>query len=132
MGIENVPRTFVEIRDWADEYEKRAMVPNETTHEFAEITMGILLYHTPKFLKGLVKTILIGFMDDRLRNAMLYPPSPKWVTKFIPGFFTVRRFLLRNFFLPRWKGIHYTTMEKNKYGRYNTNYADNEVHFLLF
>jgi hypothetical protein len=128
MKIENVPKTYPEIRDWADEYEKRSMFPCETNHELAEVTTGLLLYYTPTFMKGFAKRVLIVLMDERLRKAMIYPPQPQWMDSFINYSFAIRGFLLRNFFLPRIKRIQYTQREKNKYGRYNVNYADNEVY----
>ena len=118
------------MRDWADDYEKRIMLPNETIHELAETTTGLLLYYTPKIIKGFAKKVIIGLMDDRLRMAMLYPPQPAYVHHFIEGLFSFRRFLLQNFFLPRFKIVNYTQDKKNKYGRYNVNYTDNEVRFL--
>jgi hypothetical protein len=130
MKIKNVPKTFEEIRDWADEYERQSMFPSQTNHELAEVTSALLLYYTPSMLKGLAKRFIIALMDDRLRKAMIYPPQPRFLHNFIDYSFAIRGFLLRNFFLPRMKRIQFTQREKNKYGRYNVNYADNEVFFL--
>ena len=127
MNIENVPKTYPEMRDWADEYEKRAMFPSETNHQLADLTTGLLLYYTPKFMKGFAKKLIIGLMDDRLRTAMIYPPQEPFIYNFIHVFFLVRGFLIRNFHLPRISAITLTQKEKNKYGRYNVNYTDNEV-----
>jgi len=130
MHIENIPETFEEMKAWADEYEKRAMLPCDQAHELAETAMGLLLFYIPRFIKPFVKRLLIAIMDDRLRKAMMYPEQPLWVYKFLEYFVAVRRFLLRNFFLPRYKGTSYTTEEKNQFGRYNINYTDNEVSLL--
>lgn len=127
MKIKNVPKTFDEVRDWADEYEKRSMLPNETNHELAEITTGLLLYYTPNIFKGFAKKVLIALMDDNLRKAMIYPPQPRSIHNFINYSFAIRGFLLRNFFLPRMKPVQFTQREKNKFGRYNINFADNAV-----
>jgi hypothetical protein len=129
MQIENIPETYSQIRDWANTYETIAMLPRETNHKLAEITTNLLIYYTPDLIKPFAKKLIIGMMDDRLRTAMLYPPQPKWVYSFIMGFFKFRRVLLLNFHLPRWKPIQYVSKEKNQYGRYNINYADNEVPF---
>jgi hypothetical protein len=130
MHIKNVPKTFEEMKAWADEYEKRAMLPSEQTHELAETAMGLLLYYTPKWIKPFVKRLLIAIMDDRLRIAMMYPEQPPWIHKFIEYFAITRRFLLRNFFLPRYVEVEYTSLEKNEHGRYYINYTDNEVTHL--
>ena len=131
MGIQNIPKTYLEMRDWADEYEERAMLPNDNNHELAEITLGLLVLYMPLFAKDFARNVLIGLMDDRLRKAMLYPPPPKYIKRFIAVFFIVRRFLMRNFFLPRWRPLQYTTQEMNQYGRHNTNYVDNDVYILF-
>jgi hypothetical protein len=135
MNVKDVPRTFEEMRDWADEYEKRAMVPSEPTHQLAEVTIGLLLYYAPGFLKGFLKRIIIAFMDYQLRTAMVYEPQPEWIHRLINWGFAVRGFLLRNFALPRIGRITFTSDEKNKWGRYTVNYADNVVshpHSLCF
>ena len=127
MNIENVPKTYPEMRDWADNYEKRAMFPSDTNHQLADLTTGLLLYYTPGFIKPFAKKLIIGLMDDRLRTAMVYPPQDPFIHTFITTFFQVRGFILRNFHLPRISPVQLTQKEKNKYGRYNVNYADNEV-----
>src|SRR5271170_1047389 len=127
MNIENVPKTYIEMRDWADDYEKRAMFPSETNHQLADLTTNLLLYYTPNLIKGFAKKLIIGLMDDRLRNAMIYPPQGPFIHNFINGFFKLRGFLIRNFHLSRISRIKFMEKEKNKYGRYNVNYADNEV-----
>jgi len=131
MHIQNVPKTFNEMKQWAEDYEKRAMYPSEQTHELAETTMALLLFYIPGVIKGFLKRILIAIMDDRLRAAMMYPEQPAWLHLYINGFVAVRRFLLRNFFLPRYNPVLYTQQEKNKFGRYNINYTDNEVDIFL-
>jgi hypothetical protein len=126
MKIQYIPETYEQIRDWANSYELRAMLPKETNHKLAEITTGLLIYYTPDIMKPFAKKLIIGLMDDRLRTAMLYPPQPSWVYTLINGFFAVRRVLLLNFHLPRYTPIQYVSKEKNEHGRYNINYADNE------
>jgi hypothetical protein len=127
MNIENVPKTYIEMRDWADDYEKSAMFPSETNHQLADLTTNLLLYYTPTLIKPFAKKLIIGLMDDRLRNAMIYSPQGPFIHNFINGFFKLRGFLIRNFYLPRISRITFTEEEKNKYGRYNVKYADNEV-----
>jgi len=131
MKIENIPETYPEIRDWADEYEIRAMFPTDTTHQLAETTTALLLYYTPNAIRGFAKKMIIGLVDERLRGAMMYPPQPSWVHSLINGFFAFRGVLLRNFFLPRYTPLSFTRKEKNEYGRYNLNWSDNEVFFPI-
>jgi hypothetical protein len=127
MHIEGIPDTYEEMRDWADAYEKRAMLPSEVNHQLAETTTALLLYYTPSIVKGFAKKILVGLMDDNLRGAMMYPVQPAYVYNTLNGFFAVRRFLTRNFFLPRWKPVKYVQEKPNEFGKYNVNFTDNEV-----
>lgn len=60
-----------DLRVWTDAYEERALVPNTNNHVLAEETVNILLYDTPEFLKGQGEKIVVAFMDERLRKAML-------------------------------------------------------------
>jgi hypothetical protein len=103
------------------------MIPSPTSHQLAEITTSLLIYYQPSFLKPLAKKLIIGLMDTRLREAMMYPRQGRWVYWFIRGFFEVRKVWLRNFALPRWRGVYYTSEKENEFGRFVVNYADNEV-----
>src|SRR5579859_6269350 len=131
MGIKDIPRTYSEMRHWAAQYESRAMIPSSTSHELAEITTSLLIYYMPSFLKPLAKKLIIGLMDDQLREAMMYEKQAKWVYWCLSGFWAARKAYLRNFALPRIKPIYYTEKEKNEFGKYNVCYADNEVPDLL-
>lgn len=127
MGIQNIPRTYPEILSWSTQYESRAMIPSTTSHDLAETTTSLLIYYVPSFLKPLAKKLIIGLMDDRLREAMIYKKPERWVGWVLGGFWAVRKVYLRNFALPRTKPIYYTEEEKNEFGKYNICYADNEV-----
>jgi len=129
MKIKDIPRTYEELETWAQEYEKRAMLPTEKSHQLANITTGLLMFYVPTFVKPFVKKVIISVMDERLRIAMMYPPASIYIHRLLSSFVLVRRFLMRNFFLPRWKPVLFTEREKNKFGRYNTIYSDNEVSY---
>ena len=60
-----------EVEVWAEEYEKKAMVPDKSNWKTAEQTMAILLWHVPKWAKPYGKETVCALMDDRLRTAML-------------------------------------------------------------
>lgn len=132
LKIKDIPKTYSEVRDWASEYEKRAMVPTEANHQLAEVTIGLFVNYVPGIFKTIIKRIIIGLMDDRLRAAMMYAPQPYWVDAFINWGFRIRGFLLRNFALPRTKRIIHTSEERNRFGRYTVNFADNTVYNPFF
>ena len=71
-----------EIGVWAEEYEKKTMVPDKSNWKTAEQTVAILLWHVPEWAKPYGKKIVFALMDDRLRTAMLWV-SPACVSTFL-------------------------------------------------
>ena len=60
-----------EVGDWAEEYERRCMVPSESNRFVAHQTVEILLWHVPGWGKGVAKKVVSALMDERLRKAMM-------------------------------------------------------------
>jgi len=127
MGIHSIPHTYPQIKHWSTQYEQTHLIPSPPTHPLAETTTALLIYYQPSFLKPLAKKVIIGLMDDPLRKAMVYEPQGQWVHWGIWMGFAVRRGWVRNFCLPRWRGVFFTERERNEFGRWNVCYADNEV-----
>ena len=69
-----------EIIEWAEEYEKRCMLPDINNKTTAEETTGLLLWYVPSAMKGIGKSLVSALMDDRLRTAMMYvfPPTTQF------------------------------------------------------
>lgn len=127
MNIQNIPETFHALQTWSKDYERQTMKPTEASHQLAETTISLVLYHVPNFLKSIAKRLVIGLMDNQLRTAMILPSQPRWVRRTINGFFTVRRVLLRNA-LPRLKPFLWINDESNESGQYNVNWAYVDVY----
>ncbi|KAL8917020.1 MAG: hypothetical protein Q9172_006015 [Xanthocarpia lactea] len=100
-GWEDALQWLDELAEWSWQYEKENMVPHATNKKTAEQTVAILLWGIPGPLKPFGERLVSVLMDDRLRTAMMYdkPSDPHFV--FVSFVFTVRKFLLRYFFLPR-------------------------------
>ena len=63
---------FVEdLQEWADAYERRAMVPNAHNHKVAEETTKLLLFDAPRFMVPAGRQAVVAMMDERLRKAMM-------------------------------------------------------------
>lgn len=60
-----------EVEEWAEDYERRAMVPDVDNHRTAEQTTEILLWYVPSWAKGAGRKVVTVLMDDRLRTAMM-------------------------------------------------------------
>lgn len=60
-----------EVGGWAEEYERRCMVPMECNRVVADQTVEILLWHVPRWGRRVARKVVYALMDDRLRNAMM-------------------------------------------------------------
>ncbi|CRG85030.1 hypothetical protein PISL3812_02181 [Talaromyces islandicus] len=90
-----------EVTTWAQEYEKKAMVPAQTNRDTADQTTAVLIYALPPKLKFMGEWFVSYMMDDRLRKAMLYEPAPALAQLFFAATLSLRRLVLRHLSLPR-------------------------------
>ncbi|OKL60038.1 hypothetical protein UA08_04528 [Talaromyces atroroseus] len=90
-----------EVTIWAQEYEKRAMIPAQSNRDTADQTTAVLTYSLPRSLKFIGNWFVSSMMDERLRLAMLYPSAPWLVKQTIPLLFGIRKVILRHLSLPR-------------------------------
>lgn len=90
-----------ELRQWAEGYEQRAMLPHANNHTTADQTTHLLLWNVPTALKPLGKSLVSALMDPLLRTAMIYPTPPAFLLTLTPTLLRTRAFLLRHFSLPR-------------------------------
>lgn len=120
---------FGDIKEWADNYEKKCMVPDKYNHQLAEETTRILLVDVPDALKPYGQRVVTALMDDRLRHAMMYEePSPIYL-KAVNAIFGLRRFILRNLIPPRPHALRarlITDEPDPKTGRYFTTEYESE------
>ena len=62
---------LVELRNWADQYERDHMRPDPLNHKAAIDTEPILVYGMPEVLQPLGKQALSAVMDEELRRALM-------------------------------------------------------------
>lgn len=123
---------FVEdLKEWVEDYEKN-LVPDKWNHKLADETTAILIYNLPWFLKSPAKKLVTTMMDDRLRKAMIYDevPAPYHAIKNIA--LGTRKFLLKNFFLPRPEFLRFKsfTDTPNKTGRFERLFYETEPWYV--
>ncbi|MCJ1475645.1 hypothetical protein MMC13_004308 [Lambiella insularis] len=111
---------MAEVRGWAEKYEEEHMRPHEANRAVADETTAMLLMEVPGFAKGLGKQVVAVLMDQRLREAMLYPPPPRWLIALVRGILHARRFVLRYLMLPRpaFARSEVVSRQPSKDGRY--------------
>ncbi|KAF2182243.1 hypothetical protein K469DRAFT_637108 [Zopfia rhizophila CBS 207.26] len=128
-GLKHGPSDFVDglqfvedLRHWAEDYEKRTMVPNGWNHKLAEETIAILLCNAPHFLKPYGKQAVITLMDGRLRRAMMYPDPPSQYLPLVSFALHARKLFIRHLLPPRPYFMRFRTVSDGpdpKTGRYH-------------
>ncbi|CAD6438931.1 453779fa-ed3f-4fdf-beaf-caf21e4ec5ff [Sclerotinia trifoliorum] len=92
---------YEDIRDWAQEYREKFMLPNPYNKKTADQLVPLLLFLVPKWALPFANDGVGVLMGPRLRKAMMYPePSP--LHQFlILSLLKTRQFFLRYLSLPR-------------------------------
>lgn len=112
---------FEDIKEWAEKYEKKNMVPDKFNYQLAEETTRILLANAPEALKPYGKHLVTALMDDQLRHAMMYNDPPAIYLKLVNAIFGLRKFISRNLLPPRpyaFRVVLVTDQPDLKTGRY--------------
>ncbi|KAH9990066.1 hypothetical protein F4779DRAFT_258801 [Xylariaceae sp. FL0662B] len=106
MGFGDIPRTLEDLDRWRRQYEAEHMYFIPENRMVTDATVGLFLRTVPPFLRGLVRTLFVSFIEEKqVRDALGYPDPPAWATALTAGFFRARGFLLRHFFLPRVRNL---------------------------
>jgi hypothetical protein len=71
-GFQDGLQWLEEIWQWAEEYENKHMMPDESNHQTANATTAILLFALPDVLKPIGWHAVSAAMDDKLRRAMMF------------------------------------------------------------
>ena len=90
-----------EVNEWSEGYEKEKMVPDLNNNKTADQTVAILLWNIPDALKPFGTKVVSALMDDRLRTAMMYEKPSQFYFTLLANMFTIRKYILRYFCLPR-------------------------------
>ncbi|KZM28588.1 uncharacterized protein EKO05_0001432 [Ascochyta rabiei] len=124
---------FEDIKEWAEKYESKYMVPDKYNHQLAEETTRILLANAPEALKPYGQNVVAALMDDRLRRAMLYGEPPLMYIRIVKTIFGVRKFISRWLLPPRpyaFRARHVTDDPDPQTGRYFMTEYENEPWYI--
>ncbi|KAJ8117597.1 hypothetical protein OPT61_g1236 [Boeremia exigua] len=124
---------FEDLKEWADKYEEKHMIPNKFNHQLAEETTRILLTNVPEPLKPYGQQLVTAMMDDRLRSAMLYDQPPAIYPKIAKAVFGLRNFISKNLLPPRPRALwasSFTDQPDPKTGRYFMTEYENEPWYV--
>lgn len=114
---------YEDIKNWAEEYERKFMVPEMSNKQTADQLVPMLLFHVPGFALPFAREIVGVIMGARLRAAMIYPAPSALATTITEYIFSTRKFLLRYLALPRptFMKVREISDEPNEKGRFNSN-----------
>lgn len=102
MGFGGIPETLEELETWKLEYEKTHLYYVPENRTVTDATVDLFLRQSPKFLHGILRSLFVSFIDEKVvREALGYPDPPAWATFVTSGFFRARGWMIRHFFLPR-------------------------------
>ncbi|KAL7621871.1 hypothetical protein AAE478_007371 [Parahypoxylon ruwenzoriense] len=97
-----VPETLEKLEEWKLAYEDQHMYYIPENRAVADATVNLFLRGVPRRLHGVMRALFVSFLDERkVREALGFADPPLWATVVTKGFFRVRGFVLRHFFLPR-------------------------------
>lgn len=63
---------FEDITSWAEEYERKFMVPALSNKKTANELVPLLLFYVPEFMRGPARQMVGVLMGGRLRESMMY------------------------------------------------------------
>jgi hypothetical protein len=93
---------YYALHDWQMAYEARVMRYTPQNRVLCDAAIGLLLWGVPgASVRQFVTTALTTVMDDPLREAMGFPPTPVWVAKMTTSLLDARRWFLRYLCPPR-------------------------------
>lgn len=93
---------YYALRNWQLSYEARAMTYTPQNRVLCDAAVGLLLWGVPgASVKQFVTTALTTIMDDSLREAMGFPPTPFWIAKMTNSLLNTRRWFLQYLCPPR-------------------------------
>jgi hypothetical protein len=104
MGIKDIPLGMKELCRFYEEYEQEHIEFNTKNAIVAQHTMTLFLTNVPFFARPLVQHVLEALLSPKVNDAFGFDPpntKTKWVLDLI---FRFRKFLVRNFFFPRFLG----------------------------
>ncbi|KAI0098734.1 hypothetical protein GGR51DRAFT_537277 [Nemania sp. FL0031] len=102
-----------ELDRWSQQYEARHMRPHDANARLAESTINLALHNVPNMCKPLARQFIALLLGPRLREAMRIPHPPRIYQTVFIFFISLRKILLRYFFLPRPYTLRHRYIEEN-------------------
>lgn len=115
MGIADIPGGLAEMAAYNEAYEAERFRFAPTNRRIGAATRDLLLgFYLPGRLVPLGRPAVHAFLDERLREAMGFPPAPTWLGRALRGALRLRARLLRRL-PPRRTPRHLTRVPRPTY-----------------
>ncbi|KIY47783.1 hypothetical protein FISHEDRAFT_74313 [Fistulina hepatica ATCC 64428] len=103
MGIPNMPTDYDEFRAWCMEHEIAHMHPARANNAVASPVLAEFVspFPTKLGIRALARGLFISAMDERCREALMFPAQPWYVHALLDGTMTVLGWWHRHLSLPR-------------------------------
>lgn len=105
MGMQGIPATLDDLRQWTIEYEKTAMVYADSNGKCYDATLGLFLRNVPPRFKEFATQVSNCFLEPYVRKTMAVSDPPAWVESFVASFWAIRAFSIRHLYLPRFRSL---------------------------
>ncbi|KAI0311113.1 hypothetical protein OF83DRAFT_1177889 [Amylostereum chailletii] len=105
MQFKDIPPTLEAMCEWSDAYEEAYAVPDQANHDLTSGMLSELVHTVPEAfgLRNFVLRIVYTLMEDRIREAMMFPAQPAWMHALVYGGMRTLAFAQRYLCLPRSK-----------------------------
>ncbi|KAJ8081806.1 hypothetical protein PM082_007652 [Marasmius tenuissimus] len=105
MGIQDIPESPDDFKDWVKEYEARVRYPAQTNHDVAVATIEELIRLLPGGFasKNLARKLSVAVLEDDVRKAMMLEEQPKYLKVSLDIFLKFTAWRIRYFHLPAFK-----------------------------
>ncbi|KAK1221550.1 hypothetical protein PQX77_015669 [Marasmius sp. AFHP31] len=105
MGIQDIPESPDDFKDWVKDYEIRARYPAQTNHDVAVATIEELIRLLPGGFasKNLARKLSVAVLEDDVRKAMMLEEQPKYLKVSLDIFLRFTAWRIRYFHLPAFK-----------------------------
>ncbi|THV01802.1 hypothetical protein K435DRAFT_717880 [Dendrothele bispora CBS 962.96] len=85
MGLKDIPQSSEEFKEWCLSYQQYEMVPAQSSHDVANITLEefIRVLPTQFGIRNFAKGVAISLLEDVVREAMMLPAQPWYHRAFV-------------------------------------------------
>ncbi|KAK3937571.1 hypothetical protein QBC46DRAFT_319308 [Diplogelasinospora grovesii] len=90
-----------EMHAWSRKYVDRCVIPSDSNEKLAGQSLDLIFSSTPRPFRAMFRGMACTYLGPKFQTAMRLPTPPAHYAIILESVLALRKFLLRNFFLPR-------------------------------